>query len=141
MRLNFKHLALAVVFVFLTHFSASADEINWLDYKTGSKVSLETDKKMYIYFFSAKCPWCVKMENDTFKNKKVAKYLNKNFTPVKVDVYKDQNTAALYGIGPIPASIFMESDIKTGIYKRPGYIPSDTFIKIIETINLGKYKE
>jgi len=139
MRLQFKYLVLTAAFIFLTTSYAFAEKVNWNDYKSGSAISEKTKKKMYIYFYSEKCPWCVKMENDTFKNEEVASYLNKNFVPVKVNVYEDQNTTAFYGVGPIPANIFMESDIKTGIYKRPGYIPAKTFMSILETIHLEKY--
>lgn len=139
MRLQFKYLTLTAAFIFLTTSFVFSEEVNWNDYKSGSALSEQTNKKMYIYFYSEKCPWCVKMEKDTFKNIDVAKYLNKNFVPVKVNVYEDQNTAATYGIGPIPANIFMESDIKTGIYKKLGYIPAEMFMKILETIHLEKY--
>ncbi|MCB9482281.1 MAG: thioredoxin fold domain-containing protein [Desulfobacteraceae bacterium] len=139
MRLQFKYLVLTAAFIFLTTSYAFAEEVNWNDYKSGSAISEKSKKKMYIYFYSEKCPWCVKMENDTFKNEEVAGYLNKNFVPVKINVYEDRNTTAMYGIGPIPANVFMESDIKTGIYKRPGYIPPETFMGILETIHLEKY--
>jgi len=139
MRLQFKYLALTAAFIFLTTSLAFSTEVSWNNYESGSKLSKQSDKKMYIYFYSEKCQWCVKMENETFQNKEIADYLNKNFVPVKINVYEDQETTAFYGIGPIPANIFMESDIKTGIYKKPGYIPAETFIKILETIHLEKY--
>ncbi|MGE4518401.1 MAG: thioredoxin family protein [Desulfobacteraceae bacterium] len=139
MRLQFKYLALTASFIFLTASFVFSSDIKWNDYDSGTKLSKQSDKKMYIYFYSEKCPWCVKMENETFKNKEVADFLNKNFIPVKINVYEDRDTTAMYGIGPIPANVFMESDIKTGIYKRPGYIPSETFMTILETIHLENY--
>jgi thioredoxin-related protein len=132
---------MAIVSLFFITPVSFADTIQWHDYKTGSEISKKTNKKLYIYFYSNTCPWCVKMEKDTLADKDIAKYLNKNYVPVKVDVSKDMATARLYKIGPIPANIFVEPDVKTLIYNRPGYVHAQTFYSILEAIKNEKYKK
>eukprot|EP00767_Chilomastix_cuspidata_P008196 gnl/Chilomastix_cuspidata/9312.p1 GENE.gnl/Chilomastix_cuspidata/9312~~gnl/Chilomastix_cuspidata/9312.p1 ORF type:complete len:142 (+),score=5.32 gnl/Chilomastix_cuspidata/9312:108-533(+) len=133
-------IGLSVLFALIFSFSAYAENIKWYDYKSGKKLSKSSEKKLYIYFYSENCPWCTRMDNDTLSSKKIAGYLNKNFIPVKVNVSEDMETTRAYGVGPIPANIFMEPDIETMIYNRPGYIQNETFFNIIEAINLEKYK-
>ncbi len=141
--MKLKNKAIPVVMMILTlFFSASvfAGEINWTDYKTGKKLSQESGKKLYIYFYTNSCPWCKKMERETFGSEKIINYMNKNFIPVKINTYKDIATSKMYQVGPVPTNIFVEPDIKTIIYKRPGYIPKKYFFDIIEAIKMEKYK-
>lgn len=140
MKLKIKYFLICSLlsFAFLTQSYAS--EIQWQPYEKGLALAKEKNKKLYIYFFSDNCPWCVKMEKDTFSVKKVSDYLNKNFINIRIDVNKDTPTALHYGVNRFPANIFLESNTTTGIYNRPGYVPETIFMNILEAINLEKYK-
>ncbi|MGM0418424.1 MAG: thioredoxin family protein [Thermodesulfobacteriota bacterium] len=140
--MNFKNIILYTIFIFIiTAATGFSQDINWQSYEKGRELASENNKKLYIYFYSDRCPWCTKMENETFQKDSVSSYLNENFVPVKVNVQNEPQITQQYGIGPIPASVFMQPDLETGIYKRPGYVDEKDFLKILETIHLEKNKE
>lgn len=141
MRLQIKYILLISFLVTaLSPLTAIADGINWYKYNDGIKAGKKENKKIYIYFHSKRCPWCTKMEKEVFSKDEVIKALNKNFIPIKVNVAEEYQVAKKYGIQPIPAHVFLESDIVSQIYKRPGYIQSNVFENILEAITLEKYK-
>ena len=142
MNIHKKHLLLIISAVFLLLPSAaSAQEIKWIDYESGVKISREKNKKMYIYFYSEKCPWCTKMEKDVFSDQQNIALLNKEFTSVKINVSQRPDIVQKYKVEPLPTNIFLESDAVTEIYNRPGYIRKNIFTNILETIRLEKYKK
>jgi len=44
-----------------------------------------TDKKYIVKLYTVWCGYCTKMDNTTFKDDKVASYMNENYIPIKFD--------------------------------------------------------
>lgn len=49
------------------------------------KIAKTEDKLLIISIGYAACHWCHVMENESFENKEIAKYMNENFICIKVD--------------------------------------------------------
>ena len=68
----------------------------WMSFEAGMKLARKTGRPVVIDFYTSWCRWCKVMDKDTFKNKKVASYLNKNFVSIKLNA--EQTTGSLeYG--------------------------------------------
>ncbi|KAA9332837.1 thioredoxin family protein [Adhaeribacter soli] len=61
------------------------DPINWISIEEAEKLSKKQPRKIVIDVYTDWCGWCKKMDQSTFADEKVAKYVNKNFYAVKLD--------------------------------------------------------
>ncbi|MBW2366129.1 MAG: DUF255 domain-containing protein [Deltaproteobacteria bacterium] len=64
---------------------AASKNINWYSYDEAKTLSQKNAGKVFLYFYSTSCHYCGLMEKNTFSNSTVAKYLNQNFTSIKVN--------------------------------------------------------
>lgn len=62
---------------------ADKEQIKWYTWEEAIEANKQNPKKMFIDVFTSWCGYCKKMDKTTFKNPKIAKYLNDNFYPVK----------------------------------------------------------
>ena len=92
------------------------------------------EKKVFIHFWAEWCRYCYEMERKTFRNPAVVAYLNENFIAVKVDTDREQKVAGMFGISSLPDNWFI-SEKGERLGYRQGYIPPDTFIKILKNVN------
>jgi thioredoxin-related protein len=109
--------------------SGGAENIRWVSFKQGVAQSKQTGKAMVIYFYSESCPSCTEMKKTTWKDTRVIDALNTRYTPVRVDVNKEQQIAALYKVYYLPTTWFIKPDGEP-FGSRSGYIPADLLLKI-----------
>lgn len=95
--------------------------VDW--YAWGEEAFAKAKKENRPIFLSigySTCHWCHVMEKESFENEEIAKLLNQNFVPIKVDreerpdvdnIYM-QAVMALTGSGGWPLSIFLTPDKK-----------------------------
>ncbi|MBI3115841.1 MAG: thioredoxin domain-containing protein [Thaumarchaeota archaeon] len=78
------------------------------------------EKPIFLSIGYSSCHWCAVMERESFENEKIAKILNENFVPIKVDreerpdvdeVYMKAVTS-LTGQGGWPLSVFLTPELK-----------------------------
>ncbi len=126
---------LSVVLFTATAFGNDRQEnIRWVDFKLGLAQSKQTGKAMVIYFYSQTCPSCTEMEKTTWKDTRVIDALNTRYTPVKVDVNKEKQVAAMYKVYYLPTTWFIKPDGKP-FGNRSGYIPADLLLKIFSYLS------
>jgi uncharacterized protein YyaL (SSP411 family) len=117
------------------------DPVNWFAW--GDEAFAEAERRQVPVFLSIgyyACHWCHVMHRESFKNPKVAAYLNDHFVAIKVDREERPDIDALYmdavhllnrNNGGWPASIWLTPDRKPffagtyfppkGRYGRPGF--------------------
>lgn len=119
---------------------AAAGGIKWYPYEEGMVRSKADSKKIFLNFFAEWCPYCRKMEAETFKDRSVVDYLNRNYIAIQVDSDKEGKLAATYDVKGLPTSWFIE---QTGerISSLPGYVPADMLLKILKYIHTDSYKK
>ncbi len=74
-------------FAFLAIFglNTQAQEIKWLTFEEAIAKSEENPKKILIDIYTDWCKWCKVMDENTFANPVIAKYINENYYAVKFD--------------------------------------------------------
>ena len=68
------------LFIFL---NISAQEINWMSMNEALEAQKENSKKIMIDVYTTWCKPCKMLNNRTFQNKKLIKYVNEHFYAVK----------------------------------------------------------
>ena len=110
------------------------------------------NKPIFLSVGYSTCHWCHVMEEESFENPQIAKILNENFVPIKVDreerpdvdqIYT-QAVMALTGQGGWPMSVFLTPDLKP-FYGGTYFPPEDRwgrpgFAAILRAIAM-KWKE
>jgi thioredoxin-related protein len=113
--------------------AAAADRIDWHTYDAGMSRSKFEKKKVFLYFYAEWCAYCRDMDLKTFKDPAVIGALNRNFIPIRVDSDREQAAAALFRVKGLPDSWFL-ADNGVVIGHRPGFIPADQLMKILNVV-------
>jgi TolA-binding protein len=82
------------------------------DYNEARK---EADKKglpLVIYFTTDSCPWCVRLQGETFGDPNVAKVMNEKFIPLKIHARQEPKLVELLAIPAFPTVILAGPDGK-----------------------------
>ena len=101
--------------------------------KPALKAAKEQNKPLFLYFRSDFCGYCRLFESETLSNKSVIKKLNEDFIMVSIDVYRQKNETMMFRVFGTPSLVFLNSE-GTEIKRIPGYIDTDTFLRIINQI-------
>ena len=116
--------------------SGESGPLKWHSFDEGMALGKAQGKVVFVFFWADWCTYCHTMDRETFHNQTVVDLLDKNFIAVKVDSDREQKLSNLYRIRGLPDNWFFS---KSGsvLGHRPGYIPPDTFIKILRSIGNG----
>lgn len=107
--------------------SNSTQGVQWLyDWEETLHKAQLNNTPIMINFYTQVCPYCVKLDRDTFANRAVASFLNENFICVKIDASKN-SIASNYYITGVPMTYFTTID-GTAMGYMAGYIPPETFL-------------
>ena len=113
--------------------AAAAERIDWHSYDAGMSRSKFEKKKVFLYFYAEWCAYCRDMDLKTFKDPAVIGALNRSFIPIRVDSDREQAAAALFRVKGLPDSWFL-ADNGDVIGHRPGFIPADQLMKILNVV-------
>jgi thiol:disulfide interchange protein len=112
--------------------AAASAEVPWLtDYDAVLKLAKSTNKPIAMDFFATWCGPCRMMERDTFGDEKVQKRLA-DFVPLKVDVDRQRELAARYGIEGMPTTIAADANGKV-LAKAVGYLAADRYLALLDS--------
>ncbi|MEO6833633.1 MAG: DUF255 domain-containing protein [Chitinophagaceae bacterium] len=64
---------------------SESKEIHWLSLDDAQVAMKEQPKKVWIDVYTGWCGWCKRMDQTTFQNPNVIKYMNEHFYAVKLD--------------------------------------------------------
>jgi len=114
--------------------TAEASPLRWYSFEKGMEASSQQGKKAFVFFRADWCKYCHTMETETFRNPEVVAYLNENFIAVRVDTDREQELSTMFRVQGLPDTWFF-SENGDVIGHRPGYIPPETFIKILKSVS------
>jgi len=120
--------------------SASSNTINWYSYDEAKTLGKKSAGKIFLYFYSTSCHYCGLMEKNTLSNPSVAKYLNQNFTSIKVNSDREKNISNIYRIRGNPTNYFLTEGFKV-IGQLPGYLPPKDLLNILKYIHTDSFKK
>ncbi len=75
----------ATAFKFASDDKGKKDAINWITIQEAERLSKKQPRKIVVDIYTDWCGWCKKMDQSTFSDEKVAKYVNKNYYAVKLN--------------------------------------------------------
>jgi thioredoxin-related protein len=83
-----------VLLLFGTATAWSQNKIKWSSWDTAPDKIEEGNKKFLIYFYYDGCRWCRFMEDNTFSADHIARFVNLNFHPYKVNALSRETIVA-----------------------------------------------
>lgn len=131
--------------------------IEWLDWDEVQARMKKEPRKVWVDVYTDWCGWCKRMDNTTFKNKEVIKYMNEKFYAVKFNAEKQDSirfmgnmyylemgtsqlaTELMRGQMSYPTFIFMEENFQNH-FPIPGYQPVDKIEGILKFLGENTYK-
>jgi len=66
-------------------------KVNWMTFEQALEAQKVEKRKMVIDVYTEWCGWCKKMDQSTFQNEQIVKYLNAHFYPVKFDAEQSES--------------------------------------------------
>ena len=76
---------------FLSMNLLSAQEVEWNTWEEATEKSKIEQRKFFVDIYTDFCTWCKKMDDTTFKDPNVIRYLNENFYPVKLNAQQEED--------------------------------------------------
>jgi len=111
-------------------------EVAWLtDYDAALKQAQATNKLVVVDFFATWCGPCRAMERNTFADEKVRQRLA-DFVPVKIDVDKQAQISARYGIEAMPTTMILDSQGKP-LATSVGYLKPAEYLAVLNQVKSG----
>jgi len=86
------------------------EKVKWMTIEEALAKNAKEPRKIIIDFYTDWCGWCKRMEKNTFNHPQIAKYINKNFYPVKFDAEGSESV------------MYKDLEYKSTKSKRPGRI-------------------
>ncbi len=138
-------------------------KIKWYDLEEALKLNKKKPKKIFIDMYTDWCGWCKKMDQSTFADPVIVKYMNEHYYPVKFNaetndtvmfnnkVYVNPNptgkrsshklaVALMQGRMSFPSYVFMNEGQQV-ITIVPGYRKSPEFETIMHYIAEDAYQK
>ncbi len=131
----FKNIILIIMLLSASLYSA---EINWAkDYKSGIKQATKENKPVLFIISRDTCKYCVMLDNETLKDEKVAKALNKDFIAIRSWTNEGDyipEELARYTPG-LPGIWFLTPDGKPMFRPMLGFIEKSRFLEALAIIH------
>lgn len=144
-------LVFCAVFIPLQTVVAQNNSIQWQDMQEAQKMAEANGKKVLIYAEASWCVYCKKMDKKVFPDQAVIDSMETYFYPVRLDIESDkqilvngqkmtqQQFARTHRVRATPTIFFMDKD-GTILGSQPGFIPADTFSKLLAYVGSDSYK-
>ncbi len=71
--------------------SLFAQQINWLTWEEAVEQSKKEPKKIFVDVYTDWCTWCKKMDETTFTDPNISRYLNENYYAVKLNAQQEKD--------------------------------------------------
>jgi thioredoxin-related protein/YHS domain-containing protein len=131
----FKSKLFLAAALMLVSSSLIAEEIRWqTDLNSAVALAVQQRKPLMLHCWFEGCGPCKRLETYVFPNDRLAKAINANVIPVKVDVKVQREIAARYGIKSVPQDVFL-SPTGLVLLKRQSPSEIDDYVKLVEGIN------
>jgi hypothetical protein len=113
--------------------TADGNEIRWREWSKEAFDEAARDGKLVLLDLTAVwCHWCHVMDETTYSDAEIAKSINDNFVPVRVDIDRRPDVAERYNRGGFPTTAFL-SDRGESIWGAT-YVPPADMKRIIRSV-------
>ena len=88
--------------------STGASKVQWQkSLKAAQKLALQQDKPMMVVFGASWCTFCHKLDRETFADKRIAAFIDREFIPVHLDFDKEPKVAKILEVERLPCTVFL----------------------------------
>ncbi len=106
-------------------------DIDWhTELKSALAEAQNTDKPVFVDFYTTWCYYCKELDETTFSDPRVQEKLAKNYVVAKIDADKNSNLASNYGIYGYPTLLILNSNGQE-INRIEGYVDADNLLNQI----------
>lgn len=113
-------------------------DLVWLNsYEAGLEKAKLENKPVVLYFWATWCKFCRKLHDEVYPDPTVNSLLTERFVLVAINIDKNKEIPAKYGVQYPPAIIFVDADGNV-ITKVMGYTPKENFLVYVNSV-LEKY--
>ncbi len=131
---------------------AKFTENNWYDYKRGFFIASQENKNILLSFCVKDNPYCLKLQDNTYTNPEIKKFLSENFVTIRVDGaannlinFNDKNISEKdlikqYAVEGFPTIAFLNPQGKVIGGSIKGFIAADKFLPVLKYIASDSYK-
>lgn len=86
----------------------AAAKIQWQkSLKAAQKLAIQQNKPLMIVFGASWCTYCHKLDRETFGDKRIAAFVEKEFIPVHLDFDKEHKIAKILEVERLPCTVFL----------------------------------
>jgi thioredoxin-related protein len=124
----------------------------WYGFNEGMTFAAKEKKHVVIDFYTDWCGWCKVMDQKTFSEPTVNKYLFDNFVPIRINAESDKEKLTFQGktytpreltcafqVTGFPSIAFLSPEMEVlGVI--PGYIEKDRFMNLLKFVHQECYK-
>ena len=125
---------LIIMWLFLAGTAVAAESVQWAEnWDMAAKKAAQEGKTIMAVMERQGCHYCVRMDEDVFKNPAIAQKINAHFVPVRLDIERDVGTypARLRAMGT-PTVFFVMTNGTGFVQKVIGYKPPMEFMGILD---------
>src|SRR3990172_225563 len=120
------------------HFSPRpnrANEIRWRQWgEDAFREAKESGKPILLSLSAVWCHWCHVMDETSYSNEGVIKYINEHYVPVRVDNDQRPDINARYNMGGWPTTAFLtpEGEVLAG----GTYVPPEQMLELLPKVSV-----
>jgi thioredoxin-like negative regulator of GroEL len=93
--------------------AAGAQEVQWRsDYNAARKEAKQKGLPLVLDFYTTHCPWCDKLDETTYRDPVIAKAMNEQFVPVKLNGERETQLVQYLRISAFPTIVLSDPDGK-----------------------------
>lgn len=115
--------------------------VKWGEWGKAAFVRARKEKKPVLLSIGASwCHWCHTMDELTYDNEEIARFIHEKFTPVRVDTDQRPDINERYNVGGWPSTVILASDGEP--VSAATYVPPEAMVSFLEDalVRLKKHK-
>ena len=134
-----KIILMALVGLIMMTGMGTCETLSWESYQTGTRLAREQKKNIFLHFRTDWCRYCAQMEQATFADSSVVRFLNDYFVSIKVDGDTEKSIVKKYKVTGYPGNLFLDNR-KKEIYRLPGFVDAMAFLFFLEYVQSDAHK-
>ena len=125
----------------------------WMSFEEGMELARNMGRPVVIDFYTSWCRWCRVMDRETFRNEKVASYLNEHFISIRLNAeqttgrleyggrtYTPASLARAFRVRGYPSIAYLDGNGKL-ILVDPGFKKPGQFMVNLRYVRSGCYEK
>lgn len=137
---NLKHFIMRLVLLFILITSpflqAQTEQIHWMSFTEAMEKSKTAPKKVFIDMYTDWCGWCKRMDQTTFSDPNVIKYVNEHYYAVKFNTEKEGPITVNDSIYKINPAYGRNGTHELAVTLLQGKMSYPTFVFLDERFNI-----